>query len=91
LSSLLTKKQDTKMAQNIDNKQDARTHLLGKLSVGAVSGWRYFSSQKPKLNSDLEIVWSDGTEDIFRWIKPNIEQLDFDIDCRPIKWRYACR
>jgi len=57
----------------------------------AVSGWRYFSSQKPKLNSDLEIVWSDGTEDIFRWIKPNIEQIDFDIDCRPIKWRYACR
>ena len=62
-----------------------------KKSLSFVSGWRYFSSQKPKLNSDLEIVWSDGTEDIFRWIKPNIEQIDFDIDCRPIKWRYACR
>ena len=56
-----------------------------------VSGWRYFSSQTPKMNSDLEIVWSDGTEDIFMWTKPNIEQIDFDIDCHPIKWRYACR
>lgn len=62
-----------------------------QLRIGAVSGWRYFSSQYPKWNSNLEIVWSDGTEDIFNWTKPNAEQLDFDIDCKPIKWRYACR
>lgn len=78
------------MIQNIDNKQDTSKHLLDKLSVGAVRGWRYFSSQYPKWNSNLEIVWSDGTEDIFNWTKPNAEQLDFDIDCKPIKWRYAC-
>lgn len=62
-----------------------------KFRIGAVSGWRYFSSQYPKWNSNLEIVWSDGTEDIFNWTKQNAEQLDFDIDCKPIKWRYACR
>jgi len=61
------------------------------LREGVVSGWRYFSSQYPKWNSNLEIVWADGTEDIFNWTKPNAEQIDFDIDCKPIKWRYACR
>ena len=75
----------------MSNKKLSNEAETPALNKGAVSGWRYFSSQKPKLNSDLEIVWSDGTEDIFRWIKPNIEQIDFDIDCRPIKWRYACR
>ena len=34
---LLTKKQDIKIMQNIDNKQDTSKHLLDKLSVGAVS------------------------------------------------------
>jgi len=90
LSSLLTKKQDIEMEQNIDNKQDIEKHLLDKLSVGVVSGWRYFSSQNPKWNSSLIIVWSDGTEDTFKWTKPNAEQIDFDIDCKPVKWRYAC-
>jgi hypothetical protein len=36
LSSLFTKKQDAKMIQNIDNKQDTSKHLLDKLSVGDV-------------------------------------------------------
>ena len=71
------------MEQNINKPQN-----LAFLK-GAVIGWRYFSSQYPKWNSNLEIVWSDGTEDVIKWTKPNAEQIDFDIDCKPIKWRYA--
>jgi hypothetical protein len=36
LSSLLTKKQDNKMNEEPEKKQDAEKHLLDKLSVGDV-------------------------------------------------------
>lgn len=78
------------MIQGNGNKQDTDKHLLDKLSVGAVSCWRYFSSGYPKWNTKIELMWNDKTEDSMIWSKPNVEQIDFDIDCRPMKWRYAC-
>ena len=51
--------------------------------------WRYFSSGYPRWNTKIKLIWSDKTGDSMMWSKPNVEQIDFDIDCKPLKWRYA--
>lgn len=50
--------------------------------------WRAFDKM-PKWDVYVDIIWADGTEDKLYWSKTNVEQIDFDVDCKPIKWRYT--
>lgn len=53
--------------------------------------WCYFSSSRPKWNSKIKVIWSDGTEDMIHWTKYNTKNIDFDLSCRPLKWKYEER